>query len=134
MEPPRPNTNRHVHAHKCLHCAGIDLLRSRRVFPQLRQIGRQCNIPTPSTALGKRVTKLGLQACFLMHLRTSPTQYQYCEWVTVIDCYVATSFLRSISVCIVLNQFEIEWCNDECLFGDLEGNTLTCNLNDDGMM
>jgi hypothetical protein len=24
IETPRPNTNRHVHAHKCLHCAGIE--------------------------------------------------------------------------------------------------------------
>jgi hypothetical protein len=24
METPRPNTNRHIHAHKCLHCAGIE--------------------------------------------------------------------------------------------------------------
>jgi hypothetical protein len=24
METPRPNTNRHVHAHKCLHCEGIE--------------------------------------------------------------------------------------------------------------
>jgi hypothetical protein len=24
IETPRPNTIRHVHAHKCLHCAGIE--------------------------------------------------------------------------------------------------------------
>jgi hypothetical protein len=24
IETPSPNTNRHVHAHKCLHCAGIE--------------------------------------------------------------------------------------------------------------
>jgi hypothetical protein len=24
LETPRSNTNRHVHAHKCLHCAGIE--------------------------------------------------------------------------------------------------------------
>jgi hypothetical protein len=24
IETPRPNTNRHVHAHKCLHCAEIE--------------------------------------------------------------------------------------------------------------
>jgi hypothetical protein len=24
IETPRPNTNRHVHAHKCLHCARIE--------------------------------------------------------------------------------------------------------------
>jgi hypothetical protein len=24
VETPRPNTNRHVHAYKCLHCAGIE--------------------------------------------------------------------------------------------------------------
>jgi hypothetical protein len=24
IETPRPNKNRHVHAHKCLHCAGIE--------------------------------------------------------------------------------------------------------------
>jgi hypothetical protein len=24
IETPRPNTNRHVHADKCLHCAGIE--------------------------------------------------------------------------------------------------------------
>jgi hypothetical protein len=24
LETPRPNTNRYVHAHKCLHCAGIE--------------------------------------------------------------------------------------------------------------
>jgi hypothetical protein len=24
IETPRPNTNRHVHAHKCWHCAGIE--------------------------------------------------------------------------------------------------------------
>jgi hypothetical protein len=24
IETLRPNTNRHVHAHKCLHCAGIE--------------------------------------------------------------------------------------------------------------
>jgi hypothetical protein len=30
-ETPRPNTNRHVHAHKCLHCAGIEPAASRIV-------------------------------------------------------------------------------------------------------
>jgi hypothetical protein len=24
IDTPRPNTNRHIHAHKCLHCAGIE--------------------------------------------------------------------------------------------------------------
>jgi hypothetical protein len=24
IETPRPNTNRYFHAHKCLHCAGIE--------------------------------------------------------------------------------------------------------------
>jgi hypothetical protein len=24
IETPRPKTNRHVHAHKCLHCVGVE--------------------------------------------------------------------------------------------------------------
>jgi hypothetical protein len=28
IETQRPNTNRHVHAHKCFHCAGIELATS----------------------------------------------------------------------------------------------------------
>jgi hypothetical protein len=28
IETPRPNTNRDVHAHKCLHCAEIELATS----------------------------------------------------------------------------------------------------------
>jgi hypothetical protein len=36
IETPRPNTNRHVHAHTVRESNP----RSRRVFPPLRQIGR----------------------------------------------------------------------------------------------
>jgi hypothetical protein len=43
IETPRPNTNRDIHAHMFALCENRtrDLLRSRRVFPPLRQIGRQ---------------------------------------------------------------------------------------------
>jgi hypothetical protein len=43
IETPRPDTTRHVHAHKCLLCGNRtrDLLRSRRLFPPLRHIDRQ---------------------------------------------------------------------------------------------
>jgi hypothetical protein len=42
-ETPRPYTNRHVHTQMFALCGNRtrNLLRSRRVFPPLRQIGRQ---------------------------------------------------------------------------------------------
>jgi hypothetical protein len=47
IETHRPNTNRYVHAHKCLHCAGIEP--STSSFPPLRHIGHPYGLPTRRT-------------------------------------------------------------------------------------
>jgi hypothetical protein len=41
IETPRPNTNRHVHAHKCLHCAGIELTAPKQ--PSMNILSKRSN-------------------------------------------------------------------------------------------
>jgi hypothetical protein len=42
LKIPGPNTNRHIHIHKCLHCAEIEpaISRLRLIYKFLSQIGR----------------------------------------------------------------------------------------------